>query len=128
MNPVVHFGMPAEDRKRMSDFYAKVFGWQTKQFGSEMGNYVFATTTESDERNTPKKPGAINGGFFTKTAEDTLPKVTIQVEDIQEAMRKIEAAGGKILGAVQDMPGLAKFVNFQDTEGNRVALMQPAGQ
>jgi predicted enzyme related to lactoylglutathione lyase len=25
MNPVVHFEMPAEDRKRMADFYTKVF-------------------------------------------------------------------------------------------------------
>jgi predicted enzyme related to lactoylglutathione lyase len=27
MNPVVHFEMPANDRKRMADFYTKVFGW-----------------------------------------------------------------------------------------------------
>ncbi len=31
MNPVVHFEMPAEDRKRMADFYAKVFGWKTQR-------------------------------------------------------------------------------------------------
>lgn len=36
MNPVVHFEMPAEDRKRMSDFYSNVFGWQTKLLGEEM--------------------------------------------------------------------------------------------
>ncbi len=29
INPVVHFEMPAEDSKRMADFYSKVFGWQT---------------------------------------------------------------------------------------------------
>jgi len=28
MDPVVHFEMPAEDRKRMADFYANVFGWK----------------------------------------------------------------------------------------------------
>ena len=33
MNPVVHFEMPAEDRKRMAEFYTKVFGWKTEQLG-----------------------------------------------------------------------------------------------
>jgi predicted enzyme related to lactoylglutathione lyase len=133
MNPVIHFGMPAEDRKRMTDFYATVFGWQTKQFGPEMGNYVLATTTESDEGGMPKKPGAINGGFFTKSEMDAYPKITIQVDDIQAAMKKVEAAGGTVLGGrlpgvPEDMPGLGIFVNIRDTEGNQVSLMQPARQ
>ena len=53
MNPVVHFEMPAEDRKRIADFYTKVFGWKTEQLGEDIGNYVLATTTDSDE-NGPK--------------------------------------------------------------------------
>jgi predicted enzyme related to lactoylglutathione lyase len=62
MNSVVHFEMPYDDRERMAKFYQNVFGWQTQMFGEEMGNYVLATTTETDESG-PKKPGAINGGF-----------------------------------------------------------------
>ena len=131
MNPVIHFGMPAEDRKRVADFYTNAFGWQMKEFGPEMGNYVLATTTESDERNMSKKPGEINGGFFTKNGDDIYPKVTIQVDDIEEAMKKVVAAGGTVIGArlpgvPEDMPGLGKFINIRDTEGNLVALMQPA--
>ena len=70
MNPVVHFEMPAEDRKRMADFYANVFGWKTQMLGPEMGDYVIATTTESDETGRPKKTGAINGGFFPKSEDN----------------------------------------------------------
>ncbi len=29
MNPVVHFEMPPEDRKRMANFYTTAFGWET---------------------------------------------------------------------------------------------------
>jgi hypothetical protein len=65
MNPVIHFEMPAEDRKRMVRFYASVFGWQTQQLGPEMGDFVLVTTTESDN-NVPKKAGTINGGFYQK--------------------------------------------------------------
>ena len=80
-----------------------------------------------------QKPGTINGGFFTKTEQDKFPKITIQVDDIEEAMKKVMAAGGTVIGArlpgvVEDMPGLGKFVNIRDTEGNLVSLMQPAPQ
>jgi hypothetical protein len=37
MNPVVHFEIPAKDRKRMADFYTQVFGWRTQMLGPEMG-------------------------------------------------------------------------------------------
>ena len=37
MCPVVHFEMPAEDRKRMAGFYSDVFGWQTQLLGEDMG-------------------------------------------------------------------------------------------
>ncbi len=127
MNPVVHFEMPAEDRKRMADFYAKVFRWKTQQLGEDMGNYVLATTTDSDEKGCPKEPGAINGGFFQKTDDkpSQYPSVVIAVEDIKEHMKKVEKAGGKVLGEPWDIPGVGLYVSFFDTEGNRVSMLQP---
>jgi predicted enzyme related to lactoylglutathione lyase len=126
MNPVVHFEMPAEDRKRMADFYTKVFGWKTQQLGEDMGNYVLATTTDSDEKG-PIKPGAINGGFFQKTDDKPAqyPSVVIAVEDIREHMMNVEKSGGKVLGEPWDIPGIGLYVSFFDTEGNRVSMMQP---
>jgi len=130
MNPVVHFEMPAEDSKRMVDFYAKTFGWEANQMGPEMGNYVVVMTTESDEKG-PKKLGAINGGFFQKTKDNQHPSVVIAVDDIREHMKKVEAAGGKIMGGQKpgepdDIPGVGLYASFIDTEGNRVSMLQPA--
>jgi len=48
MNPVVHFEMPADDTKRMADFYTHVFGWQAQMLGADMGNYVTVSTGETD--------------------------------------------------------------------------------
>lgn len=131
MNPVVHFEMPAEDRRRMADFYTKVFGWKTQQLGEDMGNYVVATTTESDENGRPKKPGSINGGFFQKTDDKPAqyPSVVIAVDDdydIKEHMKDVEKAGGKVLGEPWDIPGVGRYVSFLDTEGNRVGMLKPA--
>lgn len=127
MNPVVHFEMPAEDRKRMAGFYTKAFGWKTEQLGKEMGNYVLATTTETDENRMVKTPGTINGGFFQKT-DDKLsqyPSVVIAVDNIKESMKKVGEAGGKVLGEPMEIPGVGLFVSFFDTEGNRISMMQP---
>lgn len=127
MNPVVHFEMPGEDTKRMADFYKKVFGWQNQVMGPDMGNYIVVTTTESD-KNGPRKPGAINGGFYPKAkdkADQQCPSFVIAVEDIEEHMKKIEKAGGKILGQPDKIPGVGTYVSFIDTEGNRVSVLQP---
>lgn len=127
MNPVIHFEMPAEDRKRMSEFYTKTFGWQTQMLGEEMGGYVVVATTESGENRMPKKPGAINGGFYQKT-DDPLshaPSVVIGVENLSEYMKKVTDGGGKIIGEPMDIPGVGKWVSFYDTENNRVSMLQP---
>src|SRR5437870_10943203 len=126
MNPVVHFEMPAEDRKRMAHFYSKAFGWQTQMLGPEMGEYVVVTTTESDD-NGPKKPGAINGGFYNKTKDmpSQFPSVVIAVDDIKQSMKQVTDAGGKVLGEPMEIPGVGQYVSFFDTEGNRVSMLQP---
>jgi predicted enzyme related to lactoylglutathione lyase len=130
MNPVVHFEMPADDRQRMADFYTKAFGWQMQMFGPEMGDYVVATTTESDQTGRPKAPGAINGGFFPRRADlpAQVPSVVIGVDDIKQAMKKVNDAGGKVLGDPIEIPGIGQYVSFVDTEGNRVSLLQPNGR
>lgn len=128
MCSVVHFEMPAEDRQRMAKFYQDAFGWQTQLLGEEMGNYVLATTTETDESG-PKRPGAINGGFFPKKPDwpAQFPSVVIAVDDIRAAMEKVVEAGGKVLGNGEPMqiPGVGQYVSFFDTEGNRVSMLQP---
>jgi predicted enzyme related to lactoylglutathione lyase len=122
--------MPAEEKSRMADFYTKAFGWKTQMLGPEMNEYVLVTTTESDEDGRPKNPGAINGGFYKKSADmpAQYPSVVIGVGDIKEAMKKVTEAGGKVLGEPMEIPGYGLYVSFFDTEGNRVSMMQPNGE
>lgn len=128
MDSVVHFEMPYDDGKRIAKFYEAAFGWKSQMLGAEMGHYVVATTTETDENRMPKKPGAINGGFFERKPDwpDQYPSVVIDVADVQAAMKKVAAAGGKVLGEPMEIPGIGKYVSFRDTEGNRVGMLQPS--
>jgi predicted enzyme related to lactoylglutathione lyase len=137
-NPVVHFEMGYFDNERMKKFYEAAFGWTMQQMGAEMGNYVVAHTTETGEDGMIKTPGAINGGFYQKTEDphSHAPSVVISVNDIQAAMKAVEAGGGKILGAMNEtggismepmmIPGVGLWISFEDTENNRVSLLQPA--
>lgn len=132
-DPVVHFEMPAKDKKRTSKFYSSVFGWNMSQLGENMGDYLLAGSVEVDEKNMPKQPGAINGGFFEYKDEPgfNMPHLVISVKNLGESIKKVEDAGGKALGGmkgpgtVDDIPGIGKYVSFVDTEGNRVGMLQP---
>jgi predicted enzyme related to lactoylglutathione lyase len=124
-NPVVHFEMPYEDQARVAAFYEKAFGWQMTKTGEEMGNYIVAGTTDTDANRMVKTPGTINGGFFKKgPTTSTMPSVVISVEDIKKAMEDVKAAGGKISAEVVEIPGIGLWVPFEDSEGNRVSLLQ----
>lgn len=131
MNPVVHFEMPAQDKKRMRTFYEKSFGWKTNQLGPEMGNYVLVTTTETDKNQMVKTPGTINGGFFEKTEPSQSTRITISVNDIRASMKAVEKAGGKVLGGMQkpaepdEISGVGLYATFIDSEGNHVSMLQP---
>jgi len=128
MNPVVHFEMPYENPERLVNFYSQVFGWEMRQMGKDMGEYVTASTTETNENRVIKRPGAINGGFFPRRSDmpAQYPSVVIGVDDIKEAMKKVADAGGKVLGEPVEIPGIGQYVSFTDTEGNRVSLLQPS--
>jgi predicted enzyme related to lactoylglutathione lyase len=118
--------MPYANRERVAKFYESAFGWRMQMLGESMGDYVLATTTPSDESG-PKKPGAINGGFFPKKPDWPMqhPSVVIAVDDIQEAMMKVAKAGGAVLGEPMDIPGVGRYVSFTDPEGNRASMLQP---
>lgn len=127
MNPVVHFEMPAEDIKRMANFYSDAFGWKAQFFGEDMGNYVTVSTAETGEDGRPTMPGTINGGLYPKEPDmpPQHPSVVIAVDDINESIKKIKEAGGQILGEPADIPGIGSYVSFIDTEGNRNSILQP---
>jgi hypothetical protein len=126
MDSVVHFEMPYDDAARVTAFYRSAFGWSTETMGAEMGHYVLATTTATDAKG-PTTPGAINGGFFQRSAEmpAQFPSVVIAVDDIRASMDKVRKAGGNVLGEPMEIPGVGKYVSFMDSEGNRVSMLQP---
>lgn len=125
-NPVVHFEMPAVDKKRVKKFYEIAFGWNMQQLDAKMGHYILAQTAPTDKNGMVQTPGAINGGFYQKGKDGKVPHVVIAVDNLTEHMQIVKKAGGKILGKPMDIPGIGMFVMLKDTEGNRVGMLQPS--
>jgi uncharacterized protein len=125
MDPVVHFEMPYVDSNRLINFYQQAFGWQMQKLGQEMGNYVTAATSETDENRMILKPGTINGGFFPRKDDAQFPSVVIGVADITKSMEKVKQSGGIVLNDPVEIPGVGLYVSIIDSEGNRLSLLQP---
>jgi uncharacterized protein len=122
-NRVVHFEIEAADRDRAKRFYSQAFGWQMQQMGPEMGEYVVVTTGD------PTEPGGINGGIFVTppgaSKELNAYSCVIGVENIDQAMDNVKAAGGDLLGDKMDIPTVGTFIRCRDTEGNIFTMLQP---
>lgn len=128
MSPVVHFEMPAKDKKRVSKFYATVFGWHMVQMDDDFGGYLMAATTDTDDKTgRPKNPGAINGGFFDYKDDELnrMPHLVIAVDELQKGIKMVNDNGGEVVGKQMDIAGVGKYVSFRDSEGNIVGMLQP---
>jgi predicted enzyme related to lactoylglutathione lyase len=125
MDKVVHFEIPVDDEVRAKEFYGSVFEWDLDS--ADMGDgvtYTTATTVPVGEDRLPKEPGAINGGIMKRTADQTTPIITIQVDSIDEALKKIEAGGGSTVQPRTQIPDLGAFGYFKDSEGNTMGLWE----
>lgn len=122
MDKVVWFELPADDTERASNFYSRTFGWNMSDMG---GGNMMAVTAPSDDQGQPIQNGAINGDISARTDTLTQPTIVIQVENIEEKIQKVEAAGGRVVKERTDMPELkTAFALVADTEGNVVGLVQ----
>jgi predicted enzyme related to lactoylglutathione lyase len=121
---VVHFEIPADDVERARAFYQGAFGWNITPM-PEM-EYTILGTTPTDEQGMPTSPGAINGGLFERSFGISTPVITIDVDDVDAALAKVEELGGKTFRAREAVGEMGFTGYFTDPEGNLMGLWQTA--
>jgi predicted enzyme related to lactoylglutathione lyase len=127
MDKVVHFEIPVDEGERAKEFYASVFDWELNDNDMGGGNiYTTATTVAVDEQMRPKERGAINGGIMQRSAGTPSPVITIGVDSIDDALKKIEAGGGSTITPRTPIPDMGAFAYFKDSEGNTMGLWESA--
>jgi predicted enzyme related to lactoylglutathione lyase len=124
---VVHFELPFDDVERAKAFYGDVFGWSLVDMAGMA--YTIANTTPTDDAGMPTQLGAINGGMQQRGGPVSAPVLTIQVDDIDEALASITKHGGSQVQGRQAVGEMGFTGYFADPEGNVVGLWQnkPAG-
>jgi predicted enzyme related to lactoylglutathione lyase len=121
-NPVVHFEIPVTDMDRAVAFYEDVLGYPLTR--EDVDGYDMAFFPRADGRYGAS--GALAKGDVYRPSHDG-PVIYFDVADIDIVMARATARGAKVLYPKKDI-GAAGFVaEFEDSEGNRIALSQPKG-
>mgnify|MGYP001592987139 CR=1 FL=1 len=124
MDKVVHFEIPADDTGRAKKFYEDVFGWQINKVPMPGMDYSMVTTVETDDKQMPKTAGAINGGLMARDSTGPYPVLVIDVVNLDESLKKIEAAGGKIVMPKMQVADMGLYARVTDCEGNIIGVWQ----
>ena len=121
MNKVVHFEIPVDDMNRAKKFYS-IFGWQLLEYpGME---YLGVRTVPVGKDHMPIEPGAINGGMMKRTKEVKAPVIAIQVDSVDEYIKKAKKNGGKVVTPKKEIGGMGYYAYVEDTEGNVIGLWE----
>ena len=119
-NNLVKFAINADDVSRARRFYEQVFGWRFQPWGPP--NFYLVET--GDER-APAAGGLLQERReLLKGARMIGYECTIGVENIDETIRALQAAGGKIVMPKFQIPTVGTGVYFTDPEGNVAGAMQ----
>jgi predicted enzyme related to lactoylglutathione lyase len=128
MSKVVHFEIPVDDLDRARSFYGSVFDWQLQTMPMDGGEYTIAMTTPVDQQTQlPTEPGAINGGIMRRDPATPAPVITIDVENIDAALKQIEGSGGSTVTPRTEIPGMGAFAYFKDPDNNVLGLWETTG-
>jgi predicted enzyme related to lactoylglutathione lyase len=126
MDKVVHFEIPFDNKTRAMKFYSEMFGWKLTDM--QQMDYVMAESIAVDKNQMPREPGAINGGLFQRPKEAPNPVIYVGVSSIEQTLKKLEGAGGRIVTPKTAITGMGAYARIADTEGNIVGLFQQGGQ
>ena len=119
MDKVVHFEIPYDNKDRASKFYSEIFGWKLVDV-PEM-EYTLIHTAKTDKNNMVAEKGAINGGLFHRNDSARQSIVVVGVKSIDETIKKVVSAGGKIVTRKQPIPN-GSYARVADSEGNVIGL------
>ena len=119
---VVHFEIPADDVKKLSQFYSKLFGWKIVKMPGPT-EYWGIQTVPVDKQGMLLRNG-VNGGMIKRQNSEHKPVNYIAVESVDEYSKKIEELGGRIVVPKMEVPGVGWWAMALDPDGNQFAIME----
>jgi uncharacterized protein len=99
--------LPGGDLAATKSFYAAAFGWGFTDFGPTYAAFEDA---------------GLDGGLAAGEAVTAQgPLVILKSGDLEDALARVEAAGGEVTAPIFDFPGGRRF-HFRDPAGNELGV------
>ncbi len=121
MNPVMAFEIPVRDLDRAVRFYSAVFDFAFERQVVDGNQMAWFPQAEGK----PGISGALaQGESYVPSTAGT--RIYFHTADIAATLARVQAHGGKMLYPITAVEGLGRVAEFEDSEGNRIALHQPS--
>jgi len=117
MSRPVFFEVNVDNAERAIKFYKAVFDWKIEKYPGSEQPYWLVTTG-------PKEEPGIDGGITMRMMPGVATVNTIGVENLDEAVAKVTAAGGKVIAPKMEVKNVGWLAYCTDTEGNPFGMMQ----
>jgi predicted enzyme related to lactoylglutathione lyase len=95
-------------------FYGNVLGLKTTFDSPEWAEFAGAEGEES-----------IGVAVNPRAGKEAGATIVLGVEDIERERKRLETAGVKFEGKIEEIPGIVRLTTFRDPSGNRLQLAQP---
>jgi uncharacterized protein len=99
--------LPVGDLAATESFYAAAFGWRFTDYGPTYAGFEDAGLA-----------GGLAAGDAAMTA---VPLVLLKTDVLEDALARVEAAGGTITAPIFEFPGGRRF-HFRDPAGNELGV------
>lgn len=103
---------PSINREQTSSFFKKAFGWGITSYGPDYDGLDNA---------------GIDGGIDQAPERVKTTMAIVRTGDLDDAERRVRAAGGQITQAQFDFPGGRRF-HFREPGGNELAVWVARGE
>ena len=104
------------DPAAAAKFYGSLFGWTMKDMGQAMGGYLVANVGEV----------GVGGIMGMPPGAPPMPPhwgCYVTVADVDQALAKATALGGKVCVPPMDIPGVGRMAVLQDPQGAMLSVI-----
>jgi len=120
-NPVVYFEIPVTDIERATKFYSSVFNFKFEKETIDKNEMALFPFTEDNLGIS----GALAKGEIYKPTKDGVV-IYFKTDNIDQTLLLATKNGGQILYPKTSNGDIGFVAEFEDSEGNRIALHQSA--